>query len=109
GVVSPNPAIQNNWCSTVLVRPAELREAIELDASEEIAVRLVALTDVNALIRSQVIHHVETRTRGHGSIAVRGSETRSETPKPRNPHQGSWLDRGSRQWRSARFTSMTAA
>lgn len=57
GVVSPNPAIQNNWCSTVLVRPAELREAIELDASEEIAVRLVALTDINALIRAQVIHH----------------------------------------------------
>lgn len=57
GVVSPNPAIQNNWCSTILVRPAELRATIELDASEEIAVRLVPLADVDDLIRSRTVHH----------------------------------------------------
>ena len=57
GAVSPNPAIQNNWCSTVLVRPAEIRAAVELDASEEIGVRLVPLAEVDALIRARVVHH----------------------------------------------------
>jgi 8-oxo-dGTP pyrophosphatase MutT (NUDIX family) len=57
GRVSPNPAIQNNWCSTVLVRPTSLREARDLDASEEIGVRLVPLADVDDLIRQGVIHH----------------------------------------------------
>ncbi len=57
GRVSPNPAIQNNWCSTLLVRPAAQTTSTELDASEEIAVRLVPLAEVDALVRAGIIHH----------------------------------------------------
>lgn len=57
GAVSPNPAILNNWCSTILVRPAELVETVELDEHEEIVVRLVPLAAIDDLIRSRVIHH----------------------------------------------------
>lgn len=57
GVVTPNPAIQNNWCHTILVRDAVLRGQPEPDESEEIAVRLVPLDDVGALIKKRIIHH----------------------------------------------------
>ncbi len=57
GEVSPNPAIQNNWCSTLLVKSADLRAPTELDESEEIAVRLVPLSAIADLIRRRVIHH----------------------------------------------------
>ncbi len=57
GVVSPNPAIQNNWCHTVLVHEAAATGAMNLDESEEIAVRLVPLAEVDGLIQRGVIHH----------------------------------------------------
>jgi 8-oxo-dGTP pyrophosphatase MutT (NUDIX family) len=57
GVVSPNPAIQNNWCHTVLLHDAELRATPEPDENEEIAVRLVPLADLDDLVRNTTIHH----------------------------------------------------
>ncbi len=57
GSVSTNPAIMNNWCSTVIVKPADQRGEVELDPSEEIAVRLVPLDRVDDLIRAGIIHH----------------------------------------------------
>lgn len=57
GVVSPNPAIQNNWCHTVLVHEAAATGTMRLDESEEIAVRLVPLEEVDALIQRGIIHH----------------------------------------------------
>jgi ADP-ribose pyrophosphatase len=57
GVVTPNPAIQNNRCHTVLVENARRLEAQSLDPHEEIGVRLVPLADIPELIRRRVIDH----------------------------------------------------
>lgn len=57
GVVSANPAMQNNRVHTGLVRHGVLRGSQHLDGSEEIAVRLVKLTDVPDLVSRGVIHH----------------------------------------------------
>lgn len=57
GRVSPNPAIQNNRCHTVLVRDATRTHETQLDANEEIAVRLVPLAEVPGLLRTGAIHH----------------------------------------------------
>ncbi len=57
GFVSPNPAIQNNRCHTILVSPVAATGRVALDESEEIAVRLVPLAAVDDLIRRGVIHH----------------------------------------------------
>jgi ADP-ribose pyrophosphatase len=57
GRVSPNPAIQNNWCHTVLVRSARPVGAPELEGTEEVGVRLVNLAEIDELIARGVIHH----------------------------------------------------
>ena len=57
GVVRPNPAIQNNRCSTLLVHAASKQHELDLDGNEEIAVRLIPLADIDDLIRSGVINH----------------------------------------------------
>jgi len=57
GFVTPNPAIQNNRCHTALVWDVELRSRPRLDGNEEIAVRLVPLSEIPELIRSGTIHH----------------------------------------------------
>lgn len=57
GRVSANPALQNNWLSTCLVRSAKLRSPPRPDEHEEIAVRLVPLAEVPGLIRAGIIHH----------------------------------------------------
>lgn len=57
GRVSPNPAIQNNFCHTVLVEDVSEVAAPEPEEHEEIAVRLVPLEEIPALIAEGVIHH----------------------------------------------------
>ncbi len=57
GSVSPNPAILNNHCYTVLVENARRATSPALDANEEIAVRLISLDQIAGLIRAGAIHH----------------------------------------------------
>jgi 8-oxo-dGTP pyrophosphatase MutT (NUDIX family) len=57
GTVTPNPAILNNVCTTLLVRNAERTREPELDTMEEIAVRLEPVENVADLIRSGEIDH----------------------------------------------------
>ncbi|MEM1031225.1 MAG: NUDIX hydrolase [Myxococcota bacterium] len=57
GRVSPNPAIQTNWCHTVRVRAAVPVGTQRLDGNEEIAVVTVPRADMRALISRGVIHH----------------------------------------------------
>jgi 8-oxo-dGTP pyrophosphatase MutT (NUDIX family) len=57
GLVSPNPAILNNRCHTVLVPGAVPGHARELDSNEEIGVRLVPLSDIPDLIARGLIQH----------------------------------------------------
>jgi len=57
GAVTPNPAMMDNRCHTVLVRGVELRGAPQLDGLEEIRTRLVPLAEVPDLIRTGTITH----------------------------------------------------
>lgn len=57
GSVSPNPAILNNHCYTVLVENARRATSPALDAHEEIAVRLISLDQIAGLISAGAIHH----------------------------------------------------
>ena len=57
GVVRPNPAIQNNRCSTLLVRSASRQHQTQLDGNEEIALRLIPLSEIDELIRNGTINH----------------------------------------------------
>ena len=55
--VHPNPAIQSNRCTTVLVTDAQQVGPQAQDEGEDIGVRLVALADIPSLITSGVISH----------------------------------------------------
>ncbi len=57
GKVSANPALQNNWVHTGLIRNATIKSKTQLDEHEEIAIRLVPLTEIDTLIRRGIIHH----------------------------------------------------
>lgn len=57
GVVSPNPALQANWCHTLRVREARVVAPPRFDGHEEIALRLVPIAELPELIRSGRIHH----------------------------------------------------
>ncbi len=57
GRVSSNPALMNNHTFTGLVLNAMPSTGQNLDATEEIGVRLVPLAEVSTLIRAGVIHH----------------------------------------------------
>lgn len=57
GVLSSNPAVMNNRTHVGLVRDAAPAGGQHLDASEEIAVRLVPIDEVPGLVRAGVIHH----------------------------------------------------
>jgi len=57
GTVTPNPAILNNICTTLLVRNARRTGEPDLDAMEEIAVRLEPLERIPGLIRAGKINH----------------------------------------------------
>ena len=57
GTVTPNPAILNNICTTLLVKSAKRTCEPELDAMEEIAVRLEPIERIPDLIREGKINH----------------------------------------------------
>jgi len=57
GSVTPNPAILNNRCHTVLVEDATELGPCELETHEEIGVRRVPFEDIAGLISDGVIHH----------------------------------------------------
>jgi len=57
GTVTPNPAILNNICTTLLVRNAKRTCEPDLDSMEEIAVRLEPLELIPGLIREGKINH----------------------------------------------------
>lgn len=73
GFVSPNPAIQNNRCHTILVGDASATGRVALDESEEIGVRLVPLAEIDDLIRRGVIHHAMVVSAFHHLAIHRGA------------------------------------
>lgn len=73
GKVSPNPALQNNWAHTLLVRDVTRVGDQELDGTEEIAVRCVPLARVPGLIQSGTIHHALVVAAFHHLSVTTGS------------------------------------
>lgn len=57
GKVNPNPALQDNWCYTVLVEEAERVANQQMDEMEEIEVVTVPLSDIDTLISDGQITH----------------------------------------------------
>lgn len=57
GCVLPNSAIQSNRCRTVLVRNCRRVGALELDDSEDIAVRLVPVSEMASLVTGGRVRH----------------------------------------------------
>ena len=57
GEVSPNPAIQNNRCGTLLIEDCQLSSTTALDEHEEIEVFTAPLSEVLEMIRSGAINH----------------------------------------------------
>ena len=57
GCVLPNSAIQSNRCRTVLVRNCRKVGDLELDDSEDIAVRLVPASDIASLVTRGTVRH----------------------------------------------------
>ena len=57
GCVLPNSAIQSNRCRTVLVRQCRRVGELELDDSEDIAVRLFPVSDMAKLVTGGRIRH----------------------------------------------------
>lgn len=57
GQIYANPAIMTNLCYTVLVRDCELKHALELDQSEDLAVVLVDPAQIPRLVREGRIGH----------------------------------------------------
>lgn len=57
GCVLPNSAIQSNRCRTVLVRNCRRVGELELDDSEDIAVRLVPVSEIPTLVTGGAVRH----------------------------------------------------
>ena len=57
GFVFANPAIMNNKVHTVMIRNAQLKHETDLDDGEDVAARLVPLTDIPSLIADGTISH----------------------------------------------------
>lgn len=73
GEMHANAAIMNNRCHTVLVTGARRTHATELDAGEDIAVRLVPLDDVPRLVaRGRVRHSIALAALHHLDLWRRG-------------------------------------
>ena len=53
----PNPALQNNWMHTFLIKNCELVGKQELDPYEDIEVKLVNWQELNDLIKKGQINH----------------------------------------------------
>lgn len=57
GTVHPNPAIQDNTCTTWLVEAARIAGEVEPDEGEDLAVRLVPRESLPALVLDGTITH----------------------------------------------------
>jgi 8-oxo-dGTP pyrophosphatase MutT (NUDIX family) len=57
GCVLPNSAIQSNRCRTVLVRNCRRVGELELDDSEDIAVRLFPISEMSTLVTGGRVRH----------------------------------------------------
>ena len=57
GSIYPNPAFQTNTCYTVLVENCERRHELELDPVEDLATRLVPVTEIPSLLASRRVRH----------------------------------------------------
>ncbi|MDJ0621936.1 MAG: NUDIX hydrolase [Desulfocapsaceae bacterium] len=57
GKVCPNPALQSNFCYTVLVENVERVADQQMDDMEDIEVLTIPLTEIDHLIRSEKITH----------------------------------------------------
>jgi 8-oxo-dGTP pyrophosphatase MutT (NUDIX family) len=57
GHVFPNPAIMRNHCYTILVEKCRLTERVEFDSTEDIATRLVPVSEVAELVSAGKIRH----------------------------------------------------
>jgi ADP-ribose pyrophosphatase len=57
GRISPNPAIMNNTCYTVLIENCRLQHPVEFDSGEDIQTRLVPLGEIRKLVATGRIQH----------------------------------------------------
>jgi ADP-ribose pyrophosphatase len=57
GVVTPNPAFQNNRCATLLVEGCKKMGPPELDAGEVLELKLFEEAEVRAMLKDGRIHH----------------------------------------------------
>jgi 8-oxo-dGTP pyrophosphatase MutT (NUDIX family) len=57
GDVFPNPAIMNNVCHTVMVKDCEIKHPLKWDQGEDMATRLVEISEIPSLIASGKIKH----------------------------------------------------
>ncbi len=57
GKVCPNPAIQNNWCYTVLIEGVTKVAEQNMDEMEDIEVNLISLEEMDSLIKNGSISH----------------------------------------------------
>jgi 8-oxo-dGTP pyrophosphatase MutT (NUDIX family) len=57
GDILPNPAIMANTCYTIQVENCQLKHRIALDHAEDIATRLVPVSDLRELVRARRIRH----------------------------------------------------
>ena len=57
GCVLPNSAIQSNRCRTILVRNCRRVGELELDDSEDIAVRLFPISEISTLVTEGRVRH----------------------------------------------------
>ncbi|MCF7888955.1 MAG: NUDIX hydrolase, partial [Victivallales bacterium] len=57
GKVCPNPALQGNYCYTVLVENAELKHETEFDSAEDIETLLIPLEEFRLKILNSEITH----------------------------------------------------
>lgn len=57
GTISPNPAIQNNTCFTVLIENCRCVHPVQFDSGEDLITRLVPVEEVMKLVAAEKIRH----------------------------------------------------
>jgi 8-oxo-dGTP pyrophosphatase MutT (NUDIX family) len=57
GEIFPNPAIMSNTCFTVLVENCQCVHPVEFDHGEDLATRLIPVTEIPGLIAGGKIRH----------------------------------------------------
>ncbi len=57
GTIHSNPAILSNKTFTVLIENCELKHAVEFDSGEDLATRLIPVTEISQLVADEKIGH----------------------------------------------------